>query len=141
MLIMKFVCYCSAPGGNTFSAAEHACGLMLAVARNVAAADSSMKAGQWDRKKFAGCELDGKVLGVLGVGRIGQAVATRMQAFGMRTVGYDPVVPPSLMRENGVEPVDLEELWKVSDFITVHTPLLPSTKGKSVLVFVFTVVP
>ncbi|XP_062518299.1 D-3-phosphoglycerate dehydrogenase-like [Corticium candelabrum] len=119
----------NAPGGNTFSAAEHACGLMLAVARNVAAADSSMKAGQWDRKKFAGCELDGKVLGVLGVGRIGQAVATRMQAFGMRTVGYDPVVPPSLMRENGVEPVDLEELWKVSDFITVHTPLLPSTKG------------
>lgn len=104
---------------------------MLAVARNVAAADSSMKAGQWDRKKFTGCELDGKTLGVLGVGRIGRAVAVRMQAFGMKTVGYDPLVPPATMRENHVEPVELDKLWEMSDFITVHTPLLPSTKGES----------
>jgi phosphoglycerate dehydrogenase-like enzyme len=119
----------SSPGGNTVSAAEHACGLMLAVARNIAAADRSMKAGHWDRKKFLGRELKGKTLGVLGVGRIGRAVAVRMQAFGMKTVGYDPLIPLTVMKESNIEPVELDELWRTSDFITVHTPLIPSTKG------------
>ena len=129
LYLLNDLCPCSSPDGNTVSAAEHACGLMLAVARNVAAADRSMKAGQWDRKKFTGSELNGKILGVLGVGRIGRAVAVRMQAFGMKTIGFDPLVPPAVMKENNIEPIELEELWRVSDYITVHTPLLPSTKG------------
>uniref|UniRef100_A0AAY4AX90 phosphoglycerate dehydrogenase n=1 Tax=Denticeps clupeoides TaxID=299321 RepID=A0AAY4AX90_9TELE len=117
------------PGGNTISAAELTCALVLSLSRNVAQADMSMKAGKWDRKKFMGSELFGKVLGIVGLGRIGKEVATRMQSFGMRTIGYDPITPPDVSAAWGVEQMSLEQLWPQCDYITVHTPLMPSTTG------------
>ena len=122
--------FCSAPGGNTLSAAEHTCGLIMALARNTAGADASMKSGEWDRKKFMGIEVYGKTLAILGVGRIGKEVALRMQSFGMKTLGYDPIIPAEVTKEFGVDQMSPEELYPIADFITVHTPLLPSTKGK-----------
>nr|DBA18872.1 TPA: hypothetical protein GDO54_014767 [Pyxicephalus adspersus] len=88
-----------------------------------------MKNGKWDRKKYMGSELHGKTLGILGLGRIGKEVATRMQSFQMRTIGYDPIIPPEVTAEFGVQQFSLEELWPQCDYITVHTPLLPSTTG------------
>ena len=75
-----------------------------------------------------GIELDGKTIGIIGLGRIGMIVAHRMQAFGMKTVGYDPIVPAHVAADKGVELMDLEDMWPVCDFITIHVPLLPSTK-------------
>jgi phosphoglycerate dehydrogenase-like enzyme len=76
-----------------------------------------------------GVELEEKTLAIVGLGRIGREVATRMQAFGMKTVGYDPIVPPEVAAKFKIEFLELEQLWPVADFITVHTPLLPSTRG------------
>lgn len=117
------------PGGNTLSAAEHTCSLIAALARNVAPACRAMKEGRWDRKLYKGVELNGKVLAILGLGRIGREVALRMQAFGMRTIGYDPIMPKEAAKSFGVEAMSLDEIWPQADFITVHTPLLPSTRG------------
>ncbi|XP_009953907.1 PREDICTED: D-3-phosphoglycerate dehydrogenase, partial [Leptosomus discolor] len=117
------------PTGNSLSAAELTCGMILCLARQIPQAAASMKEGQWDRKKYMGMELNGKTLGVLGLGRIGREVATRMQAFGMKTIGYDPIITPETSAAFGVEQLPLEQIWPRCDFITVHTPLLPSTKG------------
>uniref|UniRef100_A0A672JW68 phosphoglycerate dehydrogenase n=1 Tax=Sinocyclocheilus grahami TaxID=75366 RepID=A0A672JW68_SINGR len=97
--------------------------------RRIPQAVISMKDGKWDRKKFMGAELYGKVLGIVGLGRIGKEVATRMQSFGMKTIGYDPITPPEVSASWGVEQMSLEELWPQCDYITVHTPLMPSTTG------------
>ncbi|KAM4731756.1 D-3-phosphoglycerate dehydrogenase [Anableps anableps] len=117
------------PNGNTISAAELTCALLMSLSRNVPQAAMSMKQGNWDRKKFMGAEMYGKVLGIVGLGRIGKEVATRMQAFGMRTIGYDPITPPEVSASWGVEQMSLEQLWPQCDYITVHTPLMPSTVG------------
>ncbi|XP_053733387.1 D-3-phosphoglycerate dehydrogenase isoform X2 [Synchiropus splendidus] len=117
------------PSGNTISAAELTCSLLINLSRNVPQANMSMKAGNWDRKKFMGSELFGKVLGIVGLGRIGKEVASRMQSFGMKTIGYDPITPPEVSSSWGVEPMSLEQLWPQCDYITVHTPLMPSTVG------------
>ncbi|KAK2111856.1 hypothetical protein P7K49_011602 [Saguinus oedipus] len=79
--------------------------------------------------QFMGTELNGKILGILGLGRIGREVATRMQSFGMKTIGYDPIISPEVSASFGVQQLPLEEIWPLCDFITVHTPLLPSTTG------------
>ncbi|EDV26671.1 D-3-phosphoglycerate dehydrogenase [Trichoplax sp. H2] len=117
------------PGGNTLSAAEHTCTLMVCLARQVPQAAASMREGRWDRKKYMGIELMGKTLGIIGLGRIGREVATRMQSFGVRTVGYDPIVPAEAAKEFDVEFFELNDLWPECDFITVHTPLIPQTRG------------
>ncbi|KAM7407470.1 hypothetical protein PAMA_003276 [Pampus argenteus] len=117
------------PNGNTISAAELTCALLMSLSRNVPQAVMSMKAGNWDRKKFMGAELYGKVLGIIGLGRIGKEVASRMQSFGMKTIGYDPITPPEVSASWGVEQMSLENLWPQCDYITVHTPLMPSTAG------------
>uniref|UniRef100_A0A8D2LCT5 D-3-phosphoglycerate dehydrogenase n=1 Tax=Varanus komodoensis TaxID=61221 RepID=A0A8D2LCT5_VARKO len=117
------------PAGNSLSAAELTCGMILSLARQIPQAAASMKEGKWDRKKFMGMELQGKTLGILGLGRIGREVAVRMQAFGMKTVGYDPIILPEESAAFGVEQLPLEQIWPLCDFITVHTPLLPSTTG------------
>uniref|UniRef100_A0A3B4FCZ3 phosphoglycerate dehydrogenase n=1 Tax=Pundamilia nyererei TaxID=303518 RepID=A0A3B4FCZ3_9CICH len=114
------------PSGNTISAAELTCALLMSLS-NVPQAAMSMKQGNWDRKKFMGAELYSKVLGIVGLGRIGKEVASRMQSFGMRTIGYDPITPPEVSASWGVEQMSLEQLWPQCDYITVHTPLLPST--------------
>ncbi|XP_069791787.1 D-3-phosphoglycerate dehydrogenase [Narcine bancroftii] len=117
------------PNGNTISAAEMTCAMIMCLARKIPQAAASMRAGNWERKKFMGMEVYGKTLGIVGLGRIGKEVATRMQSFGMKTIGYDPVIPAEVAVTFGVEFVSLEQLWPQSDFITVHTPLMPSTEG------------
>ena len=79
--------------------------------------------------QFMGTELNGKILGILGLGGIGREVATRMQSFGMKTIGYDPIISPEVSASFGVQLLPLEEIWPLCDFITAHTPLLPSTTG------------
>jgi len=116
------------PGGNTVSTAELAFSHILAAARKIPQAVASLKAGRWDRKKYTGTELSGKVLGVVGVGRIGTEVARRCKAMGMVVVGYDPIMTESACRASGIEPVPLEELFRRSDFITLHTPITPETR-------------
>uniref|UniRef100_H3DHP8 D-3-phosphoglycerate dehydrogenase n=1 Tax=Tetraodon nigroviridis TaxID=99883 RepID=H3DHP8_TETNG len=125
----KGIIVMNTPSGNTISAAELTCALLMSLSRNVPQAVISMKEGHWDRKKFMGSELFGKVLGIVGLGRIGKEVASRMQSFGMRTIGYDPITPPEVSASWGVEQMPLEKLWPQCDYITVHTPLMPSTVG------------
>uniref|UniRef100_A0A8C4IQ37 phosphoglycerate dehydrogenase n=1 Tax=Dicentrarchus labrax TaxID=13489 RepID=A0A8C4IQ37_DICLA len=125
----KGIIVMNTPSGNTISAAELTCALLMSLSRNVPQAAMSMKQGNWDRKKFMGAELFGKVLGIVGLGRIGKEVASRMQSFGMRTIGYDPITPPEVSASWGVEQMSLEQLWPQCDYITVHTPLMPSTVG------------
>uniref|UniRef100_A0A8C7KJE2 phosphoglycerate dehydrogenase n=1 Tax=Oncorhynchus kisutch TaxID=8019 RepID=A0A8C7KJE2_ONCKI len=126
---IKGIIVMNTPSGNTISAAELTCTLLMSLSRYVPQAAMSMKAGNWDRKKFMGTELYGKILGIVGLGRIGKEVATRMQSFGMKTIGYDPITPPEVTATWGVEQMSLEQLWPQCDYITVHTPLMPSTAG------------
>lgn len=88
-----------------------------------------MKEGRWDRKLFTGTELYGKTLAVLGLGRIGREVGMRMKIFGMKIIGYDPITTKEDAMLAGIEKKELEEIWPLADFITVHVPLLPSTKS------------
>lgn len=117
------------PGGNTISTAEHAFALMLALARRIPQAHASMKAGQWDRKSFEGTELRGKTLGIIGMGRIGSEVAKRAIAFGMRVLAHDPFLSPTRAKTLQVEMVELDRLYKESDFITLHVPVTDQTRG------------
>jgi D-3-phosphoglycerate dehydrogenase len=118
------------PGGNTVSTAEHTMALMLALSRNVAPANDSLKAGRWDRGKFTGTQLEGKTLGVIGLGRVGLAVAQRALGFGMRVIGFDPFLTADRARGFGVESVPrLDEMWAHCDYITLHTPLSPETRN------------
>jgi D-3-phosphoglycerate dehydrogenase len=116
------------PDGNTVSTAEHAFGLMLALARHIPQAHASLREGKWDRKSFGGVELRGKVLGVVGFGRIGRAVAKRALAFDMTVVIYDPFVSAEQAAAAGVKPVSLDELFAQSDFITLHALLTDETR-------------
>lgn len=118
----------NAPEGNTVSTAEHTCAMILALARQIPQADASLKRGEWARARFSGAELDGKALGVVGVGKVGRAVAARMQAFGMRLLGHDPVLAPEVAERLGIEMVGLERLLAESDVITLHTPLTEATR-------------
>ncbi len=115
------------PSGNTIAACEQAFALMLATARKLTQADSSMKAGKWERKQFMGVELAGKTLGIAGLGRIGTELARRAIAFGMTVVAYDPFVLPAYAEKLGIEMTTMDEIYRRSDFISVHSPLLPET--------------
>jgi len=117
------------PGGNTISAVEHTCALISAVARHVGQGHASLKEGKWERSKFMGCELLGKTLAIVGLGRIGREVAIRMQSYGMKTIGFDPLVSPEEAAQYGIEWMEVEKLWPLTDFVTVHTPLIPQTRG------------
>lgn len=123
----KGILVVNTPGGNTISTAELAMSHILALARNIPQATASLKAGRWDRSLYTGTELSGKTLGVIGVGKIGREVAKWCRGFGMSTIGYDPVLSEQSARSFGVEPVTIEELFKNSDFITIHTPLTKET--------------
>ncbi|CAL1535404.1 unnamed protein product [Lymnaea stagnalis] len=117
------------PGGNTLSAAEHTCTLIIALTRNLGEASKSMKEGKWDRKRFMGTELFGKTLAIIGLGRIGKEVALRMQSFGMTTIGFDPIIGAQESATFNTEWLPLEKIWTKADYITVHTPLIPQTKN------------
>jgi D-3-phosphoglycerate dehydrogenase len=119
----------NAPSGNTISAAELALALLLALVRRIPAADRSMRAGEWDRKRFSGVELHGKTLGLIGAGRIGSEVARRARAFGMRVVAYDPYLSEERARELQVRRTTLDDVLGEADFITLHVPLTDATAG------------
>lgn len=119
----------NAPDATTISVAEHAMALILAQARRIPEADASLRAGRWERKSLKGVELYGKTLGIIGLGRIGAQVAHRAAAFGMRVIGYDPLIDETRAAEAGAELVDLDRLLSDSDFITLHAPRLPETEG------------
>ena len=121
----------NAPTSNIVSAAELAIGLLLASARSISPAHAALRNGKWARSKYTGAELFEKTLGIVGFGRIGQLVAARMQAFGMNVVAYDPYLQPARAAQLNVRLVDLDELLKVSDFITIH---LPKTKETANLI-------
>jgi D-3-phosphoglycerate dehydrogenase len=119
----KGILVMNTPGGNTLSAAEHTMALMLAMSRNVVPACNSLKGGAWDRKKYMGNQLNGKVLGVIGLGRIGMAVAKMAKGLNMKILGYDPLAAPTDAEKFGVEVIDnLERIFKEADYITVHVP-------------------
>jgi D-3-phosphoglycerate dehydrogenase len=117
------------PGGNTISAAEHTVSMLLSLARNIPQAHMSLVRGEWERKKFTGTEVFEKTLGVVGLGKIGREVASRCLGLGMKILGYDPVLAPEAAARLSIELVNLPELFRRADFITVHTPLTPDTKG------------
>jgi len=124
----KGIVVMNTPGGNTITTAEHTIALMVSLARLIPQATMSLKAGKWEKKKFMGVELFNKTLGIVGIGNIGGQVAKRMQAFSMNVISYDPFLSEEKAKTMGIEKVDLTELFRRSDFITVHTPLTAETK-------------
>jgi D-3-phosphoglycerate dehydrogenase len=119
----------NAPTANTLAAAEHTMALILALARRVAAADASVRRGEWRRADFMGTELGGKTLGIVGLGRVGLAVADRAQAFAMNLLGSDPLVSAEAAATYGVRLVEVDELLAESDVVTLHVPLVAATRG------------
>jgi len=116
------------PGGNTISTAEHTVALIMAVARNLAAADRSVKQGKWERKRFQGSEVTGKTLGILGVGRVGSEVAKRAQGLGMKVIVSDPLLTPAKAEALDLVLMPVDDILPVADFLTVHVPLRPETR-------------
>lgn len=118
----------NAPEGNTISAAEHTIAMMMAMSRNIPQANASLKSKKWDRKKFMGVEVRDKVLGVIGLGRIGAEVTKRAQGMEMKILAYDPFISRERANELGAELTTVEDIVKRADYITVHTPLTKDTK-------------
>ena len=119
----------NAPDANTITTAEHTIALLVSLARNVPQANASLKAAKWERKKFIGAELQGKTLGVIGLGRIGRAVATRARAFGMKVVAHDPFIAAEQARDLEIDTKPFEEVLSRADFLTIHTPLTSETRA------------
>jgi len=119
----------NSPTGNTVSTAEHAFSLLLSMSRNIPQADASLKNKKWERKKFMGVEVYGKTLGIIGLGRIGSEVAKRALSFSMKVLAYDPFLSHEKAEALGVESVNIDKLFRVSDYLTIHTPLTADTKN------------
>lgn len=117
------------PGGNTISTAEHSFGLMLALSRHIPQGHQSLLDGRWDRKLFSGVELKGKTLGIIGLGRIGQAIAARAQAFEMTVIAHDPFLPAQVAAEIKVPLLDLAQVYARSDYLTLHALATDETRG------------
>jgi D-3-phosphoglycerate dehydrogenase / 2-oxoglutarate reductase len=117
------------PGANAVAVAELVFGLLLGLLRQIPAADASVKRGEWDKSRYMGRELRGKTLGIVGLGKIGRAVAQRARGFEMPCVGHDPLVSDTQARVMGVEPLALQDLLGRADILTLHVPLAPETKG------------
>jgi D-3-phosphoglycerate dehydrogenase / 2-oxoglutarate reductase len=115
------------PGGNAVAVAEHTLGLMLCMARSIPQASASTKSGKWEKKKFIGSELRGKTLGILGLGYIGQEVAKRVRGFEMKIIASDPYANPKVAADLGVSLVSLDDLYKRSDYITLHVAITEET--------------
>jgi D-3-phosphoglycerate dehydrogenase / 2-oxoglutarate reductase len=116
------------PGGNNVTTGEHTVALMMALARHIPQAVSSLKSGKWERNKFVGVELCNKTLGVIGLGNVGRIVAERAAGLRMKVIGFDPFIAAENIARMGVEPATLDEIFAKSDFITVHVPLTPDTQ-------------
>ncbi len=117
------------PGANAIAVAELVFGLMLSLFRQIPAADASVRRGEWEKGRFQGRELRGKTLAIVGLGKIGAAVARRARAFDMECIGFDPVVSADDIRAMGVEPVTLDDLFPSAEVLTLHAPMLPETTG------------
>ena len=125
----KGIIVMNTPFGNSITTAEHAITLMLALARQIPQADASTQAGKWEKNKFMGVEITGKTLGVIGAGNIGSIVVDRALGLRMRVIAYDPFLSPERAADLGVHKVELDELFKRADFITLHTPLTDKTRN------------
>lgn len=125
----KGIVVANVPGGNTISVAEHTIGLILSMARSLPEACASMKAQKWEKKKFMGNEIFGKTLGLIGLGRIGTEVAKRLISFGMKVVAYDPFANEDIAKNYGIELTSLDNVFKQSDYISIHSPLTDDTRG------------
>jgi len=125
----KGIVVMNTPGGNTITTAEHTIALLFALARNIPQATMSMKEGKWEKKKFMGVELFNKTLGIIGLGNIGSQVAKKAHALQMNVIGYDPFLSDEKYKELGVKKVSLDDIFKESDFITIHTPLTNETRN------------
>ncbi|WP_316188857.1 phosphoglycerate dehydrogenase [Bradyrhizobium sp. SZCCHNS1054] len=125
----KGIIVMNTPFGNSITTAEHAITMMLSLAREIPQADASTQAGKWEKNRFMGVEITGKVLGVIGCGNIGSIVCNRAQGLHMKVIGFDPFLTEERARDLGVEKVELDELLKRADFITLHTPLTEKTKN------------
>src|SRR5215217_605398 len=125
----KGIIVMNTPFGNSITTAEHAITLMLALARQIPQADASTQAGKWEKNRFMGVEITGKTLGVIGAGNIGSLVIDRALGLRMRVIAYDPFLSPERAADIGVHKVELDELFKRADFITLHTPLTDKTKN------------
>ena len=117
------------PGGNTISTAEHSFGLMLALSRHIPQGHQSLLAGRWERKLFSGVELQGKTLGIIGLGRIGQAIAARAQAFDMQVIAHDPYLPAQVAAQINVPLLELAQVYANSDYLTLHALVTDTTRG------------
>ncbi|HEY6906350.1 MAG TPA: hydroxyacid dehydrogenase, partial [Ignavibacteriaceae bacterium] len=117
------------PGGNTISTAEHTMALMLGMCRNIAQSNQSLRSGKWERKKFQGSEIEGKTLGIIGLGKVGMEVAKRAKAFGMTVISYDPVLSAESAGKQGISLVELDKIYADSDIISVHVPLNGETEN------------
>src|SRR5215467_14589996 len=117
------------PGANAVAVAEHTIALMLALARHLCRADSTTRAGKWEKKQLQGTELRGKTLGIVGLGRIGMEVARRAKAFDMSVLAHDPFVSASLVREQGIQMAELDQIFAAADYLTLHVGLTPQTSG------------
>jgi len=127
--VSKGVVVVNSPLAASVSVAEHALGLMLALARLIPAADASLKQGRWEKSAFVGGELNGKTLGLLGIGRIGAEVAKRGAAFGMAIMAYDPYLNAGQIRQRGAEPASFDDVMARSDYVSLHLPFTAETKG------------
>jgi len=125
----KGVVVMNTPFGNTTTTAEHAIAMMMALAREIPAANASTQAGKWEKSRFMGMEITGKTLGIIGTGNIGSIVANRAQGLKMRVIAFDPYLSPERAIELGVEKVTLDELYRRADVITLHTPLTDGTRN------------
>ena len=125
----KGIIVMNTPFGNSITTAEHAITLMLALARQIPQADASTQAGKWEKNRFMGVEITGKTLGVIGAGNIGSIVVDRALGLRMRVIAYDPFLSPERAADIGVHKVELDELFRRADFITLHTPLTEKTKN------------
>ncbi|MEZ5763773.1 MAG: phosphoglycerate dehydrogenase [Xanthobacteraceae bacterium] len=125
----KGVIVMNTPFGNSITTAEHAITLMLSLAREIPQADVSTQAGKWEKNRFMGVEITGKTLGVIGCGNIGSIVIDRAQGLRMKVIGFDPFLSPERAKDLGIEKVELDELFRRADFITLHTPLTEKTKN------------
>jgi D-3-phosphoglycerate dehydrogenase len=124
----KGILVVNSPEANTISAAEHTIALLLSLSRKIPAANVSLKSGKWDRKKYMGVEVNGKILGIIGLGRVGSEVAKRAKGLEMKVVAYDPFIAVERAKELGITLASLNETFQVADFISIHTPLTKDTR-------------
>ncbi len=125
----KNITVVNSPSATTRAVAEHALALLFSLARSISAADGAMKSGLWKKKQFIGIEIKDKVLGVVGMGQIGSLFAQMANSLGMQIIGYDPYITNEEVKRRGAKPVEIQELFSQSDFITIHVPLSPETRG------------